>query len=79
MDCSVPGSSAHGISQARVLEWVAGLVTGAWLCPHPHPGPRVLAPPWVLGSPLPAPQKEVTASVFTCFPGGFLPAPLACP
>ena len=23
MDCSIPGSSVHGISQARVLEWVA--------------------------------------------------------
>ena len=23
MDCSRPGSSAHGISQARALEWVA--------------------------------------------------------
>ena len=23
MDCSLPGSSAHGIVQARVLEWVA--------------------------------------------------------
>ena len=23
MDCSPPGSSAHGIFQARVLEWVA--------------------------------------------------------
>ena len=23
MDCSPPGSSAHGISQARILEWVA--------------------------------------------------------
>jgi len=23
MDCSPPGSSAHGISQARMLEWVA--------------------------------------------------------
>ena len=23
MDCSLPGSSAHGISQARILEWVA--------------------------------------------------------
>ena len=23
MDCSLPGYSAHGISQARVLEWVA--------------------------------------------------------
>ena len=23
MDCSVPGSSVHGIFQARVLEWIA--------------------------------------------------------
>ena len=23
MDCSPPGSSVHGISQARVLQWVA--------------------------------------------------------
>ena len=23
MDCSLPGSSVHGISQARTLEWVA--------------------------------------------------------
>ena len=24
MDCSLPGSSVHGILQARILEWVAG-------------------------------------------------------
>ena len=23
MDCSPPGSSAHGISQSAILEWVA--------------------------------------------------------
>ena len=23
MDCSLPGSSGHGIFQARVLEWIA--------------------------------------------------------
>jgi len=29
MDCSLPGSSIHGIFQARVLEWVAiGHLTG---------------------------------------------------
>ena len=28
MDCSLPGSSAHGISQARVLEWVAIAFSG---------------------------------------------------
>ena len=28
MDCSLPGSSVHGICQARVLEWVA--ITFSW-------------------------------------------------
>ena len=23
MECSLPGSSVHGISQARILEWIA--------------------------------------------------------
>jgi len=23
MECSLPGSSVHGVSQARILEWVA--------------------------------------------------------
>ena len=29
MDCSAPGSSVHGISQARVLEWGAIAFSGA--------------------------------------------------
>ena len=29
MDCSLPGSSVHGIFQARVLEWVATAFSGA--------------------------------------------------
>ena len=28
MDCSLPGSSIHGIFQARVLEWVATAFSG---------------------------------------------------
>ena len=28
MDCSLPGSSVHGILQARILEWVAIPVSG---------------------------------------------------
>ena len=28
MDCSLPGSSVHGISQARVLEWGAIAFSG---------------------------------------------------
>ena len=30
MDCSLPGSSVHGIFQARVLEWVAIAFSNAW-------------------------------------------------
>ena len=30
MDCSPPGSSVHGIFQARVLEWGAISVSNAW-------------------------------------------------
>ena len=36
MDCSLPGSSVHGIFQARVLEWGAIAFTGSlsstWIC-----------------------------------------------
>ena len=31
MDCSLPGSSVHGLLQARVLEWVAIAFSGRWL------------------------------------------------
>ena len=31
MDCSLPGSSAMGIFQARILEWVAIYFTGRWI------------------------------------------------
>ena len=32
MDCSLPGSSIHGIFQARVLEWGAIAFSGGALC-----------------------------------------------
>ena len=31
MDCSLPGSSVHGICQARVLEWVAIAFSMPWV------------------------------------------------
>ena len=34
MDCSSPGSSVHGISQARILEWLPFLSPGD--LPHPQ-------------------------------------------
>ena len=38
MDCSPPGSSAHGILQARILEWVA--------IPFPKDVPDLGIEPW---------------------------------
>ena len=34
MDCSLPGSSIHGIFQARVLEW--GAISFANICQYHH-------------------------------------------
>ena len=30
MDCSLPGSSGHGILQARILEWVSISFSRGW-------------------------------------------------
>ena len=39
VDCSPPGSSAHGILQARILEWVAiPFSRGTFLTRGPNPG-----------------------------------------
>ena len=38
MDCSLPGSSVHGILQARILQWVAIPFAGA--CPKPGVKPE---------------------------------------
>ena len=32
VECSLPGSSVHGISQARILEWGAVSFTAAFQC-----------------------------------------------
>ena len=34
VDCSPPGSSVHGIFQARILEWVA--ISSSNICTHTH-------------------------------------------
>ena len=56
MDCSSPGSSVHGILQARILEWFAISTSGDFLDPGikpASPAPPALAggflntePPW---------------------------------
>ena len=43
MNCGPPGSSVHGILQARILEWVA-ISFSAW----PHNPPKIL---YLLGVP----------------------------
>ena len=40
MDCSPPGSSVHGILQARILEWVAMLFSRD----RPNPGIEPASP-----------------------------------
>ena len=45
MDCSLPGSSIHGIFQARVLEWVAiafSTFTARWADSRPGQGTKIL-------------------------------------
>ena len=37
MDCSSPGSSVHGILQARILEWVSISPSGDFLDPGIEP------------------------------------------
>ena len=39
MGCSLPGSSVHGILQARILEWVA--ISSSWGSSQPRDGNRV--------------------------------------
>ena len=38
MDCSLPGSSAHGIFQARILEWGAITFSRMFICLYPNAG-----------------------------------------
>ena len=46
MDCSPPGSSVHGIFQARVLEWV----TISFFGDLPDPGIEPASPAWLADS-----------------------------
>ena len=41
MDCSLPGSSIHGIFQTRVLEWGASAFSGLWFYTWSKMDPRL--------------------------------------
>ena len=48
MDCSLPGSSVHGIFQARILEWIA--ISFSSGSSQPRDGTRVGLLHWHVGS-----------------------------
>ena len=50
MDCSPPGSSIHGILQARVLEWGA-MAFSEPENEHGHTGPQVMKPNYLNNGP----------------------------
>ena len=50
MDCSPPGSSIHGILQARVLEWAA-IAFSEPENEHGHTGPQVMKPNYLNNGP----------------------------
>ena len=54
MGSSLPGSSVHGISQARILEWVAGLPPGDL----PNPGIKPRSPTLQVDSLLSEPPEK---------------------
>ena len=64
MDCSLPGSSVHGILQARILEWIAFSFQGIFLPQGSNPHVLRLLH-WKVGSlPLVPPGKSHEGSNF---------------
>ena len=51
LDCSSPGSSVHGIVQARILEWMPFLAPGDFPNPGIEPGSPVLQADSLLSEP----------------------------
>ena len=47
MDCSLPGSSVHGISQVKILEWVA--ISSSRESPDPGTESELLVSPGLAG------------------------------
>ena len=68
MDCSPPGSPVHGISQARILEWVAIFFPGD--LPDPGTEPASLMSPALAG--------RIVTIVTMGFPGSSVGKEFAC-
>ena len=57
MDCSLPGSSAHGILQTRILEWVAVLFSRESSQPRDQPSSPALQADFLPSEPLGNPKN----------------------
>ena len=67
MDCSPPGSSVHGISQARILEWVAISFPRGSFGPGIEPGSLVspaLAGGFFTTAPPGKPQTNLQSNIY---------------
>ena len=75
LDCSLPGSSVHGVFQARVLEWVAISFSNAWkwkVKVKSLSHVRLLATPWTAAYQAP---PSMGFSRQECWSGVPLPSP----
>ena len=82
MHCSPPGSSVHGILQARIVEWVAiSFSTGAWAPSYQTspPGPSHWHMRWGAACPLSEPMVYPLCVYSCCFfcPNAHPPASLS--
>ena len=63
MDCSPPGSSVHGVLQARILQWVPFPSPGDLLDPGIEPGSLTLQADSLLSEP-PGSHAFIASSIF---------------
>ena len=78
MDCSLPGSSVHGIFQSRVLEWVAFAFSIAWkwkVKVKSLSHARLLVTPWTAAYEAPLSMGFSRQEYWS---GGPLPSPKSC-
>ena len=59
MDCNPPGSTLHGILQARILEWLSCPPPGDLPDPGIEPGSPVLQADSLLTKPPPYPEMHM--------------------
>ena len=66
MNCGLPGSSVHGIFQARILEWVAISFSGDLPDPGIEPTSPALAGRFSTTEPAGRPYNDAHMSLYVC-------------